>query len=227
MPVDEILSGIIGLPTDQVRFIIGNILCVGLCFLLPRISSVKQRTQYSTLLGTLLQFYIYADEPIKISVITLVSVIMYYVTRMSPRHQVGRNVTVLSMVLLSFYHIYRLITDYGSWRIDAATAFMMMVVKYSSFAYSYEDGAKSTDQLFGEQEKNRIVELPTLRQYMDYIQFLPTAAVGPALEYREFERYILQEDQYQHIPNTAQQVTRSFLACVGYISIYMLVCPHF
>lgn len=192
MALDELLSQLSGLPTDQIRFIIGNLLCIGLCFNLPHIKDPKQRSQYSTIFGTLLQFYIYADEPIKMAIICLVSVIMYYVTKLSRREKAGRNVTILAIALLTFYHIYRLITDYGSWRIDAATAFMMMVCKYSSFAFAYQDGGMPVSSLFGEQEKNMIVELPTLKQYLDYIQFLPTAALGPTLEYREYEKYMNQ-----------------------------------
>lgn len=85
------------------------------------------------------------------------------------------------MIILSVYHIYRLITDYGSWKIDVATFFMMVVCKYSSFAYAYEDGGKSDEVLTVDQKLNKLVGLPSFWQYISYIQFLPTAALGPTL----------------------------------------------
>lgn len=51
------------------------------------------------------------------------------------------------MVLLSVYHIYRLITDYGSWTLDVSTILMGNVCKYSLFAYSYQDGAEEDAKL--------------------------------------------------------------------------------
>lgn len=53
----------------------------------------------------------------------------------------------MSMALLSVYHIYRLITDYGSWTLDVSTILMGNVCKYSLFAYSYQDGAEEDVKL--------------------------------------------------------------------------------
>ncbi len=42
---------------------------------------------------------------------------------------------------LSYLHIYRMVIDYGGWRIDTSTIYMMSICKFSAIAFSYEDGA--------------------------------------------------------------------------------------
>jgi|JI6StandDraft_1071083.scaffolds.fasta_scaffold10944_6 hypothetical protein len=61
MAVDASISGLTGLPTDQVRLVLGNLLLIGLCFYLPKIGSVGSRKLFSTVLGSLIQTYIYSD----------------------------------------------------------------------------------------------------------------------------------------------------------------------
>lgn len=43
--------------------------------------------------------------------------------------------------------------------------------------------------------------MPSFYEYISYIQFLPTATMGPYLEYREFDNYLKQENQYANIPD--------------------------
>lgn len=91
--------------------------------------------------------------------------------------------TIGSILILSGYHIYRLVTDYGSWVVDTTTILMMIICKYSAFAYAYEDGMKDPETLSREQREFRLTELPSIFDYFSYLLFLPTAAMGPSLEY--------------------------------------------
>ena len=50
-------------------------------------------------------------------------------------------------VLLSSYFIYRMFVAYGDWRIDLSFILMGNVSKYSYFAYAYQDGGKTDEQL--------------------------------------------------------------------------------
>jgi lysophospholipid acyltransferase len=87
------------------------------------------------------------------------------------------------MIVLSVFHIHRQITDYGGWRIDSTTVFMMLICKYSSFAYAYEDGMEGK-KLSKEQDEFKLTKLPSFFEYICYIQFLPTSIMGPSLEYK-------------------------------------------
>lgn len=48
------------------------------------------------------------------------------------------------MFIVSLYHVYVMIVDYGRWQIDISTILMMGVCKYSLFAFSYQDGQDSS-----------------------------------------------------------------------------------
>lgn len=161
MAVDATLSALSGLPTDQVRLVLGNLLLIMLSFYLPKINSIDSRKHFSAIFGTLIQTYIYSDEPFKLLIVFVIHVVVYVVCKFVPRKTCGRDVTLFSMAVLSTYHVYRMVTDYGSWKIDVATIFMMFVCKYSSFVYAYQDGATPIDQLSKEQKFNRVVELPS------------------------------------------------------------------
>jgi hypothetical protein len=140
MAIDSSLSNLTGLPTDQIRLVLGSLLSIILCHYLPRIPASNQRRLYSTILGTLIQTYVYCDEPIKLLIVFGIHVVIDLAIKQVKREQCGKLITIGAMSFLSLYHIYRMVTDYGSWRIDVATVFMVFVCKYSSFAFAYQDG---------------------------------------------------------------------------------------
>lgn len=80
----------------------------------------------------------------------------------------------------------------------------MVVCKYSSFAYAYEDGAKSDEVLTADQKLNKLVSLPSFWQYISYIQFLPTAALGQPIIpiVREIHESVgsIREDSFDSCP---------------------------
>lgn len=73
-------------------------------------------------------------------------ILVYLLVKINPR-RCGKHVTVVSLVLLSIYHVYRMIVDYGGWTMDISTIMMSNVNKYSLFAYSYQDGQTDLNKL--------------------------------------------------------------------------------
>lgn len=57
---------------------------------------------------------------------------------------------------------------------DITAIFMMQVFQYISFSYNYQDGHKGTSV-----NEYTIVELPSLWEYLGYMQFVPSCLVGP------------------------------------------------
>jgi lysophospholipid acyltransferase len=78
--------------------------------------------------------------------------LMYNLVKTNPRI-CGKRVTILSLILLSLYHIYRMKVDYGGWTMDISTIMMCNVNKYSFFAYSCQDGRTDPSKLTKEQLK--------------------------------------------------------------------------
>lgn len=131
------------LSDDQTRILLSMLICIPFSYVIPRIPNVIARQVYSFILGTLIQFYVYGTD---IYLIFLMHALVYILVKINP-HKCGKHVTVVSLVLLSIYHIYRMIVDYGGWKMDISTIMMSNVNKYSLFAYAYQDGNTDLNKL--------------------------------------------------------------------------------
>lgn len=131
------------LQDDQKRMVISMLACIPLSYVIPKLPSTLLREVYSLLLGTVIQYYIYGTE---IYLVFLLHVFMYLLTWINPK-KCGSHVTIVSLVLLSIYHIYRMSIDYGGWNLDVSTIMMSNVNKYSLFAYAYQDGKTDLSKL--------------------------------------------------------------------------------
>lgn len=76
--------------------------------------------------------------------------------------------------------------------VDITAILMISTTKFITFAYCYQDGAYKTEELNypKEQSLRRIVERPSFWVYLGYIQFIPTAMIGPTFEYSDYVDYI-------------------------------------
>lgn len=99
-----------------------------------------------------MQYYIYGQD---ILMIFFLHALVYTMVKLNPSH-CGKNVTIVTLVLLSIYHVYRMLVDYGGWSMDISTIMMCNVNKYSLFAFSYQDGHTDLQKLTKEQVKERI-----------------------------------------------------------------------
>lgn len=72
--------------------------------------------------------------------------LVYVMCMLNPK-RCGKNVTVISLALLSIYHVYRMAVDYGGWTMDVSTIMMSNVNKYSLFAFAYQDGHTEFNKL--------------------------------------------------------------------------------
>ena len=77
---------------------------------------------------------------------------------------------------------------YGIWTADdITTIFMMTICKYSSMAFSYEDGGKDDKDIKNNHWRiYKIKEMPSLFEILSYIFYFPSAVMGPVFEYKDF-----------------------------------------
>ncbi len=64
---------------------------------------------------------------------------MFVLTKKSGK-RCGAVVTTVSMIFLSSYHLYDVIYKYGDYTMGGVVLLMVMVCKYSLFAFAYQDG---------------------------------------------------------------------------------------
>ena len=139
------------LSDDQLNFVTGLTVSIPLSYILSKIMSTQLRHFYSFILGTLLQVYVYGVDSLSVFLLHAVIYVMIKIWR----KKCGKKVTIFSLVVLSMFHIYRMIVDYGGWKVDMSTILMTITCKYSLFAYAVEDGT-TEKKLTAEQERNKI-----------------------------------------------------------------------
>jgi len=194
----EFLGKKIGAPGNQISLIITMLSVIPFCFLNYLIHGKTPRLIYSFVVGFLFQVSIYKYNTIHILISTLFT---YLFIQFYGRKVTAYYVFIFSFIHLSYLHIRRLFDDFGGWTIDdPTTIYMMSICKFSSLAFSYEDGGKDESQLKNNHHKEyRIIEKPSLLEILSFIYFYPTAIVGPSIEYKDFINFIKETDCYSNL----------------------------
>jgi lysophospholipid acyltransferase len=208
------------LPDDQIRVLSILFAAVPLSYLLRQLPPSTRL--YFSIAGALgLQYYAYGRE----IWIPLVMHVAMYLLMLAKGRQCGMVVTLTAMVLLSIYHIQRMIVDYGGWTLDVSTIMMGNVCKYSLLAFAYQDGAQVDKQLETEDQRTeKVTVLPNFLDYIGYLLFLPTAAVSTPMSYHKYSQYMNQCDQFASIPfkETLLAIRKDGAIALGCGVLYLL-----
>ena len=196
--VAESISKVIGAPGNQIALIISMLGIIPFCFLNYLIHGKNIRLVYSLVLGIIFQFSIYKMKFIHI---LIPAIFTYLFIKYFGRKYSAFYVFIFSLLYLSYLHLKRLFEEYGEWRGDDITLiFMMTICKYSSLAFSYEDGGKDINEIKNNHHKEyRIVEKPTLLEVLSFVFFYPTSIVGPSIEFKDFINFINETDCYSKL----------------------------
>lgn len=212
-------------PEDQIRVILSILISVPLGFSIRYLP--KSYNKYFSLIAALvIQIYVYREE-IYLSVLfhIFIYVFIYFKGR-----NCGFIVTVVSLLLLSGYHIYRMAVDYGSWTLDVSTILMGNVCKYSLFAYSYQDGGQDVDKLKTvDQKSERIAILPSFVDFIGYCLFLPTCVVSTPITYYKYDEYINKRLCFSHVPflDSLKAILHDFTVAIGCACVYFFGVVYF
>ena len=220
------LESKVGAPREQIILISTMAAAIPFSFLNYFVKGRKNRVLYSLIVGFAFHYSIYGINCLHTIFATLATYffVKYYGRKLSPVY-----VLIGTMLQLSVLNIHRMIFDFGGWAIDdISTIFMINVAKYSSFAFSYDDGGKDPKEIRSAHlKKERIVEMPTLLEFASYIYFYPTFIVGPYIEYTDFINFIDLKDCYANLTNNLgyvfyQGFEKFFLALffVGFFAFF-------
>lgn len=222
----HLISSNIGAPAEQVNLILIMLLAIPLSILNHFLTNPTIRLYYSLIFGVLLQYIIYGYNIIHTflsSVITYLFIVFY------GRKKSPFIILIGSIAYLSFLHIYRMIVDYGGWTIDdPTTIYMMTICKFSSLAFSYDDGAKEDKEFINAHNREyKIKDKPSFIEVLSFVYFYPTAIVGPSIEFKDFIDFIHKRNCYSHLPKLYlfKQGSLYFLLSLGVMAGYALGSP--
>jgi hypothetical protein len=198
MFISTYIASLIGVPQEQIKLILTILLVYPFCLINYNIKGYLPRLLYSLILGIFFQYSIYGMGTIHILISTIATYLFinYYGRKLSAFY-----VMIGTISYLSFLHISRMIYDYGGWTIDdVTTIYMMTICKFSSLAFSYEDGGKPISDLKNSHHKEyRLENKPSFLEVLSFVYFYPTSIIGPSIEFKDFINFIKEEDCYAHL----------------------------
>ncbi|OMJ68667.1 hypothetical protein SteCoe_33825 [Stentor coeruleus] len=225
------VSELVGIPIDQTILIFCFVISVPLGwiqFYLLRGAIIRHI--YSIICGLslgLIQF-----GPKGLLHFAFSSLAVYIMLLSLPRKKVAFPILAFLIIYLSAMHIYRMITDWMGWKMDATGVQMLMTCKLSLLAYAYQDAEViKTDEnrVPLEQKKILVQKLPNLIEYYSYVCFYPSFSIGPSFEYKEYIDFINTKEEFKNIPNTLWPSFKilmfSFL-CMGLTVIGDIYFPY-
>ena len=224
--ISKSLSKKIGAPGNQIALILTMICIIPFCFLNYFIHGKNKRLYYSLILGFLFQYSIYKMNTIHI---LISSIFTYLFIKNFGRKYTAYYVFVSSLIYLSYLHILRMFRKDQSWKIDdPTTIYMMSICKFSSLAFSYEDGAKKEEEFKNEHHKEyRVIEQPSLLEVLSFVYFYPTSIIGPSLEFKDFINFINEADCYSRLNENLFYIIRTgffyFLGSFGCMAFYAII----
>lgn len=116
---------------------------------------------------------------------------------------------VFLMLFLCINHLHaQFFVDFDPTVVDITGAQMVLVMKLSSFAWSYRDGqlyhkdvARFNSELNTFQKSRAILKHPSFLSFMGYVFFYATIVTGPSFDYADYERFIL-TDMFVDVPES-------------------------
>lgn len=189
------LSDLIGIPIDQVNFIVGNLVAIGLGQFMrkqasPQKASVEVRMILEILFGLVLTVFCFGHQCVYL---LLQSIVAWLALRILPTSRTtSLLVTLWSMGFLGASHIYRQRYDYGGYTLDISGPLMIQTQRLSSLAFGMYDGSRlNKGQSISEVLKRHAVfECPSLLEFMAYTLYFHGVLAGPFVFYTEYKAYI-------------------------------------
>jgi hypothetical protein len=214
------MSDLIGLPSDQLRFVITLLLNIPIGWAFQSISGATNKHITSLVLGILSTYFIVGIASLNVFFSSAVVYLLTYFLMPSSAHlkkiedaeelkkakevlkaqrqRVGSIVFAFSMGYMCLLHIYRLYVDYLGYKIDASAPQMMLTLKLVSYGWQRVDGeilndGDRLDDLDREEEyrtSKAIRATPSPLAFFAYVYHYASVIAGPSVDYHEYADYV-------------------------------------
>jgi lysophospholipid acyltransferase len=137
---------------------------------------------------------------------------------------------VFNIAHLAYLHLKLFLYNYGDWSLGVETLYMMIICKFSTIAFNYEDGGKDEAELKLDYFKSkRLLEKPTLLEIFSFIFFYPSCLIGPSFEFKDYMDFIKEEGEFDNIPYTRCNIEflKEFLIASVCMTIFGILDPIF
>ncbi|KAJ2453690.1 Lysophospholipid acyltransferase [Coemansia sp. RSA 2336] len=185
------------IPVDRISTVVAVLLSYALAHVFRRIPSRMSNAKHMySVASTLLLFGAVQGQYAGLLHLAVGSVIVYGLIRLVHTRYMPYAVFLAAMLHMSYSHIRRQLHEQRSGRVelDYTGAQMVFVIKVTSLAFCISDGQQDKAKLSRYQQKNMVVQAPSLLEYLGYVFFFPGFAVGPAFELATYRQMIRLDD---------------------------------
>ncbi|XP_029169467.1 membrane-bound O-acyltransferase domain-containing protein 2 isoform X1 [Nylanderia fulva] len=200
------LADFVGLPIDQVNFVLTQFTALILAGLLrsslsPIAATPAARHVYGLIIGLALGYFCFGRQAIHLASLPA---LCYVAMRTQNPRNMQRVVLAIALIYLSCIHFHRQIYDYGSYTLDITGPLMVITQKVTSLAYSIHDGlTRREEELTPMQRHQAVQKMPTTLEYFSYIFHFQALMAGPVIFYRDYIDFI----HGHHLPGAKSLAT--------------------
>ncbi|XP_012688947.2 lysophospholipid acyltransferase 1 [Clupea harengus] len=187
------VSDIVGVPLDQVNFLVCQIFGLALAFWFRLSLSHRRvgpvvRHAVATLLGSCFAIFCFGWYASHLFILVLAC---YAIMVMASQHNIQRYSMITAMGYLTVCQVSRVfIFNYGILSTDFSGPLMIVTQKITILAFQVHDGMCKEETLTPEQKDQAVVSKPSLLQYLSYNLNFFSVLVGPCSNYKDYEAFI-------------------------------------
>lgn len=187
------LSNIVGLPIDQLNFLLSqfaSLLLAGILrkYITPAGVKPAAKHVFGLIIGLGMGYFCFGSQAIHLAGLPT---LCYIAIRTQDPHRMHRVVLGTALCYLSGLHLHRQLYNYGSYTLDVTGPLMVITQKVTSLAYSIHDGmARRQEDLTPMQRHQAIQRLPSTLEYFSYVFHFQNLMAGPVLFYRDYIDFI-------------------------------------
>lgn len=218
------LAGVIGKPDDQIRLMVMLFISYPIAYMFRHINGEYVRHAYSIIVGNIMHYMMFREDIIHYWAVTLM---IYAIIYLLPRRIAAYTAFAVAIGYLSVCHIYRVIYDYGSWRMDGTTYLMPLASKLSTLGFCVWDGIMPDSKLDDYQRSKKLTKIPQLYEVLSYTAFPGTNMMGPFIEFKDFKDFIEKKGVFAHIPSPVLAGIQELFLGVFSLGLYVVIPSYF
>ncbi|GBG67101.1 hypothetical protein CBR_g78882 [Chara braunii] len=195
---------------------------------LRHVPGVVLRHAYAAIIGVVLVHFSFGLEG---SVYVMSPVLFTYAVMRLTWKNAGLVTFAGAFGFLIYCHVSFMSGD--RWKdggMDFTGALMVMTLKVTSCAMSYQDGMQDKSNLYDSHARTALVKIPSLLEFMSYTYCCGNVLVGPVYDMKDYLAYIERreiwmEEAGHRIPSPYVPAAKSFVRALFCLMVYVWLTP--
>ncbi|KAF7331726.1 Lysophospholipid acyltransferase [Mycena kentingensis (nom. inval.)] len=231
------VAGLVGASADQVKLIFCLLVAYPLGSVFIRIPSSRPDLKHAFNIAVTATFFFPVLQLGQEFFQLLGSILAtFFISKYVRGRRMPWIVFVIVMGHLTVNHAIRMIMQYSYEKLEITAPQMVLAMKLTTFAWNVHDGQRPATDLDKWQMQKRVVQHPSLLEFLGYSLYFPGMLVGPYLDfagYMElvnetvFKKLTVKGKGGRNIPDGRKRVAyRKMALGLAYLGVFVVVGGH-